>query len=194
MDLYQNSSAILYGVGFGTASSYMTVAPGPYTYSVNTAGLHQQLASAAAGLTAGSQYTVLVGNTTASLQMSIIKDQAAPASAGEIALRFLHQATRAGAVDLYLVPSGGTLSATAPIATNLVFGSSPTYLHAPSGTFSLIAVPAGVPVTSTLIPLYNGSQSVYTAGSARTILLYDQPSVDTPGIQVLTARDVEPAT
>ena len=193
VDLYQNSSAILYGVGFGTASSYFSVTPGSYVYSVNIAGLHQKLISAPATLNAGSQYTVLLGNTTGSMQMAVLKDQVPPASTGPIAVRFLHQATRAGAVDLYLVPAGGSLTAATAVASNVTFGNAPTYLRAPSGTFSLIALPAGTDPASSPIPLYTGSLSNYAPGAARTIVLYDQPSVDLPGLQVLTAPDVEPA-
>lgn len=194
LDLYQNSSAVLFGVGFGTASSYMPVAPGSYTYSVNATGMHQQLASVAATFAAGAQYTVMVVNPTSSLELTLLKDQSAPTPAGQVALRFVHQASRAGAVDLYLVPPGGTLTGTPALATNIPFGSSPTYLRAPRGTYSLLAAPAGVPLTSSVIPLYTGTQSEYTPGSAHTIVLYDQPSVDTPGIQVLTANDIEPAS
>lgn len=190
IDLYQNSTAVLYNVGAGTATSYIPVAPGTYTWAIHTAGLRQQLASASASVTAGAQYTVLIGDTTASLQMSVLKDQAAPALPGQAAIRVLHQATRAGAVDLYLVAPGGKLSGAAPIATNVSFGNAPVYLSVPSGTYSLIAVPAGGP---SAVPVYSGSQSEFTSGSVYTVILYDPNEGDGAVLHALTTEDVIPA-
>ena len=109
--------------------------------------------------------------------MSVLKDQSTPAPAGQVALRFLGQATRAGAVDLYLLPPGSSLTGIAPIATGVGFGGNTGYINAPSGTYSIVAFPArAVPDVST--PAYTGSQASYPGGSARTIVLIDQPQPD----------------
>jgi hypothetical protein len=48
-------------------------------------------------------------------------------------------------------------------------------------------VPAGAAVS------YTGPQITYSAGSARTIILIDQPLATTPGLKVITAEDFDPA-
>ena len=58
-------------------------------------GTQQQLATVRGNFLTGSQYTVLAGNISASLQMTVLKDQSYPAPSGQVALRFLDQATRA---------------------------------------------------------------------------------------------------
>jgi hypothetical protein len=203
LDIYQNSSVGLYNVGFGTVSSYIAMAPGSTVHAAYTANTQQQLAQVRGTFSVGTQYTVLTGNVAANLQMTVLRDQSTPAPSGQVGLRFLGQATRTGAVDLYLVPSGASLTGVAPIASGIGFGGNTGYINAPGGTYSIVAFPAGaVPSVST--PVYTGSQAFYPGGSARTIVLIDhrpgQQSVDplaeqpaaTPALQIITADDFDP--
>jgi hypothetical protein len=205
LDIYQNpainSSAALYNVGFGTVSSYIPVAPGAYTHAAFTAGTQQQLAQVRGSFSTGTQYTVLTGNIAASLQMTVLRDQSTPAPAGQVALRFLGQATRAGAVDLYLMAPGSSLAGVAPIATGINFGANTGYLNAPSGIYSIVALPSGS--RNLAAPAYTGSQASYPGGTARTIVLIDnfapalpqpqQPAASSPSLQLITANDYDPA-
>lgn len=194
LDIYRNSAAGLYNIGFGTVSSYIPVAPGAYYHAAFTAGTQQQLAAIRGAFALGSQYTVLIGNVVANLQMTVLKDQAAPAPPGRVAFRFLDQSTRAGAVDIYLLPPGSALTGLLPIVTGVSFGSNSGYIDVPSGTYSIVALPSGA--TS---PTYTGSQASYPGGGARTIVLIDQPSAQqsaqqpgaAPGLQVITADDYD---
>jgi hypothetical protein len=194
LDIYQNSQASLYNVGFGTVSSYIPAAAGATSHGAFTAGTQQQLAQVHGSFAAGTQYTVLAGNIAANLQLSLLKDQSTPAPAGQVALRFLGQATRAGAVDLYLLPPGAALTGIAPIAAAISFGGNTGYLTAPSGTYSIVAFPAGTAPSATS-PAFTGSQASYPSGSARTIVLIDPPPSQTaaPGLQLITADDYDPA-
>ena len=106
LDIYQGTDAIAYNLGFGTITSYVPIAPGTYTISANSAGTKQVLSSSKATFGVSSQYTVLIGNSAASLQQLVLKDQSQPAPSGQIALRFIDQATRISAVDIYLIPAG----------------------------------------------------------------------------------------
>jgi hypothetical protein len=204
LDIYQNSAAGLYNIGFGTVSSYIPMAPGATVHAAYMAGTQQELAQVRGSFFAGAQYTVLAGNVAANLQMSVLKDQSTPAPAGQVALRFLGQATRSGAVDLYLVPSGSSLAGIAPIATGLGFGGNTGYIDAPSGTYAIVALAAGA-TPNAAAPLFIGSQFSYPGGSARTLVLIDErtdpQAVDptdsqpaaTPALQVITADDFDPS-
>lgn len=192
LDIAQNSAtgpATLYNLGFGTVTSYIPVNPGASTHAALVAGTQQQLAQTRASYAAGGQYTLLAGNIAANLQLAVLKDQAFPAPSGQIALRFLGQATRSGPVDLYLVPAGAPLAGLGPVATNVAFGTNTGYINAPAGTYSLVALPAGNnPAAAT--PVYTSSQASYPATAVRTILLLDQqPS----GLQTIAAADFDPA-
>jgi hypothetical protein len=194
LDIYQAApsqpaQASLYNLSFGTVSSYIPIPAGAYTHSVYTAGTQQQLAQVRGAFATGNQYTILTGNIAANLQMTILHDQAVPAPAGQIALRFLGQATHSGPVDLYLLPPGFSLAAASPIATGVNFGANTGYLNAPSGTYSILAFHTGA-VPTVASPAYTGSQVSYPSGTARTILLLDQQPT---GLQTVTADDFDPA-
>lgn len=189
IDVYQNSQATLYNVSFGTVSSYMPINAGMYSHTAFSTGTQQQLAQIRASLASGGQYTLLTGNVAANLQMALLKDQAFPAPSGQVALRFLGQATRSGPVDIYLQPAGYSLSGTAPIATGVNFGTNTGYVNAPSGTYSIVAYPAGTAPTAAP-PTYTGTQVTYPATSVRTILLLDQQPA---GLQTISATDFDPS-
>jgi hypothetical protein len=136
--------------------------------------------------------------------MTVLRDQSTPAPSGQVALRFLGQATHAGAVDLYLVPSGASLTGIAPIAAGIGFGGNTGYINAPSGTYSIVAFSAGV-VPTAATPLFTGSQAIYPGGSVRTIILIDQriepqtvepptpQPASAPALQIITADDFDPS-
>jgi hypothetical protein len=198
LDIYpgapQSTPAVLYNVGFGTVSSYISVAAGVSTQAATIAGTQQQLATVRGNFLTGSQYTVLAGNISANLQMTVLKDQSFPAPTGQVALRFLDQATRAVAVDIYLVPPGSSPARVAPIDTGLSYSSNTGYINVPSGAYSIVILPAGAAPASAASPLYTGSRMSYPSGSARTILLIDQQPATPSGLQVITADDYAAAT
>ena len=189
LDIYQGTGAIAYNLGFGTVTSYVPLTPGTYTINADSAGTKQVLSSAKGTFAASAQYTVLIGNLSADLQQLILQDHAQPAPSGQIALRFINQATRIAAVDIYLVPAGQKFTAVTPLLTNFTFPTNTGYLNIPTGTYTLVMVPTGTIPTSTTVATYTGAQVTYTGGSATTLILIDQQLVTTPGLQVITAPD-----
>jgi hypothetical protein len=192
LDLYQDSNALAFNLDFGTVTSYIQLPPGAYTISANTAGTRQILSSSKTTFTTSGQYTVLIGNTAASLQQLTLADQSQPAPSGQTALRFINQATRTGAVDIYLVPAGQKVNAVTPLVSEITFGTNTGYVNIPTGTYSLAMLPAGTAPTSTTIATYTGPQITYSVGAARTVILIDQPLFAAPGLQVITANDFDP--
>jgi hypothetical protein len=193
LDLYQDSNALAFNLDFGAVTSYIQLTPGAYNITANTAGSRQVLSSSKTTFVTSGQYTVLIGNTTASLQQLILADQSQPAPPGQTAFRFINQATRAGAVDVYLVPAGQKVSAVTPIVSGIAFGANTGYVNVPTGTYSLAILPAATAATSsTTLATYAGPQVAYSAGAARTIILIDPPLASTPGLRVITANDFDP--
>jgi hypothetical protein len=192
LDIYQGSNALAHNLGFGTVTSYIPLTPGTDLISANTAGTRQLLSLSRIN-PAAAQYTVLIGSTAATLQQLTLTDQSQPAPPGEIALRFLNQAVRPGSIDIYLVPAGERLTTITPIVTNSVFGANSGYLNVPDGTYSLVMLPAGTLPPTPSLAIYAGPQVTYSSGSAGTIILIDQQLPTSPGIQVITATDFDPA-
>ena len=194
LDVSQDSGPLAYNLGLGTISSYVPVATGNYGITADIAGTHQHLVSASSTFLENAQYTVLISNTANALQEVILKDQTQPAPAGQVSLRFTDQSTRAGAVDLYLVPTGSTITQVRPILTNFAFTQNTGYINLAAGAYTLIAVPAGTTPTTASGTSYTGPAITYPAGAARTIVLIDQQTGSTPGLQAVIANDVDPTS
>ncbi len=191
LDIYEGNAALAYNLGFGTVTSYIPISPGTYSFNSDSAGTRQALTTSKATLVANGQYTILIGDVAASLQQQILTDQSIPAPSGQIALRFIDQATRIGAVDIYLIPAGQKLTAVTPLVTGVVFSTNTGYLTIPTGSYTLVMVPTGTIPASSTVATYTGTQVTYSAGSARTIILIDQQLITTPGLQVITANDFD---
>ncbi|MEO6982773.1 MAG: DUF4397 domain-containing protein [Edaphobacter sp.] len=193
VDIYQGNDGVAYNLGFGAVTSYVPISSGTYSISADTAGTRQVLSLAKPSFVPSSQYTILISNTSDSLQQLILKDQNQPAPTGQFALRFLHQATRTGAVDLYLVPSGHPLTTVSPTLTNIRFGESTPYQNLSAGTYTPVILPAGTTPTNTLVPSFTGAQVIYPSTAARTMILIDQPLPTMSVLQVITTIDYDPA-
>ena len=197
IDSYQNSSALAYNLGFGTMTSYVPISPGTYSLAADKAGTRQTLVANSDTLLAGQQYTEIIGSSLVNLQQAVFLDQSTPAPAGQVALRLIHQATRSGAVDIYLVPKSGRLASTSPLAINLNFGSNSGYINVPEGTYAIDVVPTGTTLASSTITLLSGAQVDYASGAVRTVVLIDQEILGplhaalTPGVQAIVADDAD---
>ena len=113
------------------------------------------------------------------------------APSGQVALRFVNEATHAGAVDIYIVPSSGKLLTTAAIATGVLFTSNTGYINVSAGTYAIAVVPTGTVPLSTTATLYTGSQIAYSNGAVRTVVLIDAPIAITPAVTAIIASDYD---
>jgi hypothetical protein len=193
LDVYEDNSPIAYNLGFGTITSYVPITPGSHQMAMKSAGTTQLLVSASGNFGYSKQYTVLVSNVLASITEQVLTDQSSSAPGGEIALRFIDEATQIdqvdGGVDVYLVPNGSKLAMTNPILTNLQFPTVGGYTNVPVGDYSIV-----VCATGTTTAIYTGTATTYTAGAARTIILIDQQILSTPSVNVITADDYDSPT
>jgi hypothetical protein len=200
IDSYQNSSALAYNLGFGTMTSYIPMSPGVYNLAAEKAGTRQILASSTETLAADKQYTEIIGAGLANMQQTLFLDESTPAPAGRIAVRVINETTRAGAVDIYLIPMASTVSkgmSASPLAVNLGVGATSGYIDLPEGTYAIDVVPTGTLLASSTVTLLSGAQVAYVSGAVRTVVLIDQqgpvaPHVaPTPGVQAIVAADAD---
>jgi hypothetical protein len=192
IDVYQGTGVLAYNLGLGTITSYVPTTQGTFSINVDLAGTRQQLTSAYGTFLAGGQYTVVVGNFSTSLQETILKDQSIPAPAGQVDVRFIAQSTRSGPVDIYLIPSGSTITQVRPALAGVVFGTNSGYLNIPNGTYTISVLPAGTVPTAATTTYYTSAATNYPSGTARTIVLIDQQLITTPGVQAVIADDYDP--
>jgi hypothetical protein len=147
VDVYANGNRVLSNVPFKTASDYLAVPAGTYTFEVRPAGAAANstpVISATADLGAGMDYTVAAVDKVAQISARILVDNNAMPAAGKAHVQVLHASPDAGPVDVAL--KGGPV-----LVPNLPFGEQQGPLPVDAGTYDLEVRAAG---TSTVaLPL-----------------------------------------
>lgn len=178
--------------GQGTITQYATVA-------ANAAALVQvsptaggaALVSTNGTLLPGAQYSVFLTDDSAAASgydANVLTDQQTQAPTGISAFRFLNQAPRTGALDIYMVPAGTTLANATPLVTDLAVGGSAQYFTFTSQTVAMVITPTGATK-----PQYTSASMALTGGEVRTVLIMDTQLTSNPPVQVTVADDAGPA-
>jgi hypothetical protein len=191
LDMYQNTTVLAYNVGFPYITSPIPLNSGTYTFSADGNGTTQVLISAKQTLAAPHEYTAVISNIAANLQETIFLDQTTPAPTGDIAIRFIDEATRVGAVDIYLVPLSGKLITTAPVASGVILGGNTGYINVPTDTYAIAVVPTGTVPIATTLTLYTGAEIAYTGSAVRTYVLVDAAVTTAPAVAVIEGKDYD---
>ncbi len=182
-------------IGQGTITPYGTLPATDYAV-VNiaaSAGLTVSgtLVSTSGPLPAGGQSSILLEDNAGAptgYQVTILQDQQVAAAQGLSDFRFLNQAPRTGAVDVYMVPASGTLANTIPLVKDLPVGSTTGYLSFASQPVAMVVTPTGLTK-----PSYTSSSIALAGGEVRTALILDTKLTTNPPVAVFMADDAGPA-
>lgn len=177
-------------IGQGTITAYGALPANPAALiKVTAATGGASLVTTNGTLLAGHQHSVFLtdnGVAPKSYEVTILEDQQVAAASGHSAFRFLNQAPKVGAIDVYMVPSGATLATTIPIVTALPVGGTAGYISFNSQTVTMVIVPTGL-----LTPKYTSTALSLTGGEVRTILIVDTQLTSNPPVDVFSANDVD---
>jgi hypothetical protein len=189
VNVYVENTLFAGNIGQGYISNYGTAKPSPAAQiKVTQATGGATLVAAAATLNAGMQHSVFLTDNGASPTayiVTVLQDQQTPAAAGHSAFRFLNQAPRTGAVDVYMVPGSTTLANTIPLCTALPVGSTCGYVSFASATVTMVITPAG-----TVTPKFTSTSLALSGGEVRTVVIVDSQLTNDPPVQVVIAKDV----
>jgi hypothetical protein len=176
-------------IGQGTITSYGTLpASNNAVIDVTAATGGATLVDTNGTLLAGHQHSVFLTDNGAapnSYEVTVLEDQQVAAAGGHSAFRFLNQAPKTGAVDVYMIPSGTTMADTIPIVSDLPVGATAGYVSFTSQTVTMVITPTGV-----ITPKYTSQSLALTGGEVRTVLIVDTQLTSNPPVEVFTANDV----
>lgn len=179
-------------IGQGTITPYGTLpASNAALIKVTAATGGKTLVSSDGTLLAGHQHSILLtdnGAAPTGYQVTVLEDQQTQAAGGHSAFRFLNQAPKTGAVDVYMIPAGTTLANTIPIVTNLAVGATTGYISFNAQTVTMVITPTGV-----ITPKYTSTAMALIGGEVRTVLITDTQLTSNPPVQVFMATDAGPA-
>jgi hypothetical protein len=139
VDVYANGNRVLSNVPFKTASDYLTVPAGSYTFEVRPAGAaasSNPVLSATADLRAGTDYTVAAVDRLSQIKARVFVDNNAAPAAGKAHVQVIHASPDAPAVDIAV--KGGAV-----LVPNLPFGEQMGPLPVDAGAYNLEVRAAG---------------------------------------------------
>lgn len=186
-------------IGEGYVSAYGTLPASPLaTIKVTAATGGATLVSSSATLKPGAQHSVFVtdnGAAPTSYTVTVLEDQQVPAAAQHSAFRFINEAPRAGAVDIYMVPSASavtsgkpptiSLANSIPLYTNLAVGGTAGYISFTSQSVIMVIVPTGLTT-----PQYASTALSLSGGEVRTVMIIDSQLTSNPPVSAVIANDV----
>ncbi len=189
-NVYIEKAIFAGNIGQGFISNYSAVTPSEAAVvmvtPVNGTSPSQ---SAAVTLNAGSQHTIFItdnGQSPTQYVVTALLDQAISSPSGHSTFRFLNQAPRTGAVDVYMVPGGSELADTIPLCTDLAVGATCGYVSFASSTLTMVITPTG-----TVTPKYTSTALALTGGEVRTVVIVDSQLTTNPPVQALIADDAD---
>lgn len=189
VNVYVEKTLFASNVGVGFISNYGTVSPSlSAAISVTAVTGGTPLVTTGATLQAGAQHSVFLTDNSADptqYTVTILTDQKTQAPNGQSDFRFLNQALRTGAVDVYMVPGDAKLADSVPLCAKLAAGATCGYVGFPSQTVTMVITPTG-----STTPKYTSDPLALTGGEVRTVVIVDSKLTSDPPVQVVMAKDV----
>jgi hypothetical protein len=184
VDVYAGKTEIAQNVAAGTITRYAILAPGPVTITVDATGTKTPLATLTTTLEAAGQHSVYLTDAGSGFHARLLKDKAESSPLGDFSVRFLQTAPTTGAVDVYYLAPGESVSDATPVVKGLESGQDSGYVNVPDGTYVLVVTRAG-----SSEPVFMGSSATYAGGQVRTVLIQDEPAVHTQPVRVVVGDD-----
>ncbi len=190
VDVEVENEVIAANIGQGAITPYGTLPASNNAYiQVTAATGGVALVTSNGTLLPGHQHSVFLtdnGAAPTSYEVTVLEDQQIPAAAGHSAFRFLNQAPKTGAVDVYMIPAGTTLANTIPLVTDLPVGATAGYISFTSQTVTMVITPTGLTT-----PKYTSTPLGLTGGEVRTVLIVDTQLTSNPPVEIFMANDVD---
>ena len=189
IDVVVQGSTLAANIGQGTITPYGTLPASLGAQIKITASIGgATLLNSSSSFLAGQQNSILIADSTTvpgAYNVSVLADQQVSAASGHSAFRFLNQALKTGAVDVYMVPANSTLANSVPIVTALPVGGNSGYISFISQTVTMVVTPTGLTT-----PKYTSTPLALTGSEVRTVLLVDTQLTSNPPVQAFIANDV----
>jgi hypothetical protein len=179
------TTPIATNIGAATFTNYAFLPPENATAYVYPAGTTKAGTQVSGQFLVSEQHSIFITDSGKGYTASILTDQPAAAPAGYFSIRFLQQALKAGAVDIYLVPDGSVLADSKPLYTAVAPQAVEGYTNILAGSYTIVVTPTGVTKTpSASTPIQ------FMAGQVRTALIMDAQLTTNPPVTVTVGEDV----
>lgn len=187
VDVEISSTPIAVNVGAATFTNYAFLPPENATAYVVPTKTTTASASVAGAFLVGQQHSVFITDTSGGYQATLLTDQTVNPPAGYVSLRFLQQAVHTGGVDIYLVPSNGTLAGAKPLLSDAATGTVSGYMNVQAGSYTLVIAPAG---DTNPKDVYTSEALQFAGGQVRSLLIMDAQLTTKPPVTIAIGDDL----
>lgn len=170
LDLLVDTKSVASGVGYGAASSYVSVGSGSRQLQIEPSGTTTVLIATTASVNSGETLTLISLNYSFNISTVLLTDDNSAPLSGDFKLRIVNASPGLGAQDVYVVPAGTDISSVAPTFSSLSFGTATTYNMQAAGDYEVFFTPPN----SKFANLDSGSITL-AAGQVRTLLALNNP-------------------
>jgi hypothetical protein len=172
VDLQVDGKTVQSAVGYGQPGSYHSTSSGSRKFDIFNAGTTSN-ALVSESIKLGSGDTTLLlqntDNTSAANVLSPYTDDNTAPTTGNAKLRIIHSSRNAGAVDIYIVPTGQGIAGFNPQISNFTFQAASSYQSLSAASYDVVMTQAG---TQNILNNLTDTYSL-TAGQIRTIVIVD---------------------
>jgi hypothetical protein len=155
-------------------SNYAPLNTGTSTLTLRATGTTTGGAASLLDAKAGQEYSLLLLDQGSSYVSSILEDQSVSAPTGDVSLRFITDTPVAGALDVYLVPTGTKIAKATPVETDIVSGTVTAYVNVSEGAYDLITTFRAGPNPGAYRQAVHESGWSPVGGGERSELRYEQ--------------------
>ncbi|MGA7524379.1 MAG: DUF4397 domain-containing protein [Acidobacteriaceae bacterium] len=187
VDVKIGTTPIAVDIGAATFTNYAFLPPENATAYVYPTKATTATASVAGAFLVTQQHSVFITDTSTGYQATLLLDQAVLPPAGYVSLRFLQQAPRAGAVDIYLIASTGTFTGAKPLLSHVPPATVSGYVNVQAGSYTLAIAPAG---DTNPNDVYTSESLQFTAEQVRSVLIMDAQLTTNPPVTIAIGNDL----
>jgi hypothetical protein len=169
VDLQVDGKIVQSAVGYGQPATYHSSSSGSRKFVIFPTGTTTNPYVSESVNLGGKDTTLLMQNTSSGDVLSPFTDDNTAPTTGNAKVRIIHSAFTAGAIDVYVVPTGNGISGFNPQISNLTFQGASNYLSLSAAGYDVIMTVTGTQnVLNSLTATYT-----LTSGQIRTIVVLD---------------------
>ncbi|HUK23670.1 MAG TPA: DUF4397 domain-containing protein [Terriglobales bacterium] len=185
LNLLVDGKTVASNLAYGAASGYISINSGSRQIQIEPAGSSNSIINQTLSFGSDTSSTLVVDNYSANVQSVVFSDDNTAPASGNFRVRVINASPSMGAVDVYVLPAGTSLSGATPLATSLAFGSASDYAGlaagSPATTYNIYFTQPGTTFSYIVV------STSFTAGDVRTIVALNNLA---GGYTTVTLKDV----
>src|SRR5215471_8681172 len=100
LDVYLNTTPIVYNLPYGTDTGYFSISPGAYTFMVDTTGSTAPRLNTSVSFTPGFTYSIFIIDSSSNLQVAQVEDNFTAPATDSADVRFFNFSPNSPAIDV----------------------------------------------------------------------------------------------